>query len=142
MYMYQIDKKVHVHLCIPSIEKYMYMYYNKTIEKEQQTDKIHEDTTMMTINHRKTYTLDVEITKIDEEYAMFRDAYDNADSEPFKYIEEIGDIIEKELKPLVPFKKVYSWGYRLNVIGRNEDIKMTVTFNLARSDIDIIAHVR
>lgn len=47
MYMYQLYKKVHVHLCILSIEKYMYMYYNKTIEKEQQTDKIQEDTEMM-----------------------------------------------------------------------------------------------
>ena len=77
MYMYQIYKKVHVHLCKWSIEKYMYMYYNKTIEKEQQTDKIQEETKMkvqLTSNAKKVITVDqmpavrkvIECAKADE----------------------------------------------------------------------------
>ncbi len=35
--MYKTTKKVHVHSYILSMDKYMYMYYNKTIPKEVNT---------------------------------------------------------------------------------------------------------
>lgn len=81
---------------------------------------------MMTVKHRKTYTFNVEIDKNDEKYTMFRNAYDKAETAPFQYIEEIGDIIENELRPLIPFKKVNGgWNYRLNITGRDETIRLT-----------------
>lgn len=93
---------------------------------------------MMTVKHRKTYTLEVEINKIDKEYEMLRDANDKRESEPFKYMEEIGKIIENDLRPLVPFKKVCGWSYRIYVAGRDEVVHITVTFYLSNHNVDFI----
>lgn len=61
---------------------------------------------MMTVKHRKTYTLEVEINKINKEYAMLRDAIDKRESKPFKYMDEISKIIENDLRPLVPLRRL------------------------------------
>lgn len=84
----------------------------------------------MMIKHRKTYTLEMEIKKNDPLYSMFREAHDKANTEPFLHIEEIGDIIERDVRPLVPFKRVYGWSYRLYVSGRDEVVNCCITYKL------------
>lgn len=92
---------------------------------------------MITINHCKTYTLDCEITKRDESYSMFNEAYENHDNDPWLHTDEIFKLIEKEIRPLVPFKKVGSYGYRL-IKWNNGTILMKVTFDLNEKKLDII----
>ena len=68
---------------------------------------------MMMVKHRKTYTLEIEIDTYDSMYSMFREAYEKAESEPFIHTQKIFDLIERDVRPLIPFKSVHGYSYRL-----------------------------
>lgn len=93
---------------------------------------------MITVKHRKTYTLELSIPSDDKLYAMFRETYDKRDSEPFLHTNEIFAFIESEVRPLVPFKKVKSYGFRLYTANPDKAIGMVVTFYLSDTDLDFI----
>lgn len=92
----------------------------------------------MTIKHRKTYTLEIEIDTFDSMYSMFREAYDKAETEPFIHTQEIFDLIDRDVRPLVPFKKVHGYRYRLYSGNPDSGIKCTVTFDLSSNSYDFI----
>lgn len=92
----------------------------------------------MMINHRKTYTLEIEIDTYDDQYLMFREAHDKAETEPFLHTQEIFDLIDSDVRPLVPFKKVHGYSYRLCSANPDRGIKCIVTFNLSDKSIDFI----
>lgn len=92
----------------------------------------------MMIKHRKTYTLEVKIDKFSDEYAMFREAYDKAETEPFIHVQEIFDLIDRDVRPLVPFKKVHGYSYSLYSGNPDCGIKCLVTFNLSATVYDYI----
>ena len=91
----------------------------------------------MMVKHKKTYTLEVVIDKFSSRYDLFREACDKADTDPFLHTNEIFKIIETEIKPLVPFKRICGGGYRL-VDTCTGVIKMLVTFDLSSTEIDFI----
>ena len=93
---------------------------------------------MITVKHRKTYTLELEISVSDPNYAMFKEAFDKADSEPFARTQDIFDFIEHEVRPLIPFKKVNSPGFRLYSLNSERAIGCTVTYALAGVQTDFI----
>lgn len=93
---------------------------------------------MITVNHCKTYTLELSIPAKDRLYPMFRETYDKRDSEPFLHTDEIFAFIESEVRPFVPFKKVKSPGFRLYTKNPDKAINMTVTFTLSEKSLDWI----
>lgn len=92
---------------------------------------------MIIVNHRKTYSLECKITERDSLYNMFAEAHDKRESDPWLHTDEIFEFINKEVRPLVPFKKTYTYGYRLHK-KHNGDIEMVVTFDLSNKEFDII----
>ena len=93
---------------------------------------------MITVKHRKTYTLELEISVSDPNHAMFKEAFDKADSEPFARTQDIFDFIEREVRPLVPFKKANSPGFRLYSSNPDRAIGCVVTFSLSGIEFDYI----
>lgn len=93
---------------------------------------------MITVKHCKTYTLELEISSRESSYEMFREAYDKHDSEPFARTEDIFEFIEREVRPLIPFKKVHSPGFRLYSTNPDRVIGCVVTYKLSNMEFDFI----
>lgn len=85
--MYQIHKKIASNSLNQSIERLLAMLYNKTIEKEQRTDKIQE---VHTMKNEKTYTITLtHLELLDIRLALVHAKYDsNNGGEKFKTIRE------------------------------------------------------
>lgn len=93
---------------------------------------------MMMVKHRKTYTLEIDIDTFDSLYSMFREAYDKAKTDPFLHTQEIFDLIDRDVRPLVPFKKVHGYSYRLYSGNPDRGIKCIITFNFSPECCDFI----
>lgn len=93
---------------------------------------------MITVHHRKTYTLKLDIPSNDKLYPTIRDAYDKAKSEPFLHTDEIFAFIEEKVRPLVPYKRFRAYGFRLHSGESKQSIGMTVTFTFSGNELDFI----